>query len=163
MKYGSPDRRIADSRIIAELPLVTAIPTETGDVEVRRSTGVNRRDHHRAGIISSKHSDSNRLRPCVGMALPLIELPFCDVRGVEDTNSAVSAEVTAVRWQRKPMAPAAGLFGSSISPAELASEIIEPIPSRIDQNKPPKTTENPCRQPFCSAKYRCTIRSYRRL
>ena len=47
-------------------------------------------------------------------------LPFCDVRGVEDTNSAVSVEVTAVRWQRKPMAPAAGLFGSSISPAELA-------------------------------------------
>ena len=39
----------------------------------------------------------------VGMALPLIELPFCDVRGVEDTNSAVSVEVTAVRWQRKPM------------------------------------------------------------
>ena len=74
------------------------IPAETGDVEVRRSTGVNRRDHHRAGIISSKHSDSNRLRPCVGMALPLIELPFCDVRGVEDTNSAVSVEVTAVRW-----------------------------------------------------------------
>ena len=30
-------------------------------------------------------------------------LPFCDVRGVEDTNSAVSVEVTAVRWQRKPM------------------------------------------------------------
>ena len=54
------------------------------------------------------------------MALRVIELPFCDVRGVEDTNSAVSAEVTAVRWQRKPMAPAAGLFGSSISPAELA-------------------------------------------
>ena len=98
LKYGSPDRRIADSRVIAELPLVTAIPTETGDVEVRRSTGVNRRDHHRAGIISSKHSDSNRLRPCVGMALPLIELPFCDVRGVEDTNSAVSVEVTAGRW-----------------------------------------------------------------
>ena len=120
LKYGSPDRRIADSPVIAELPLVTAIPTETGDVEVRRSTGVNRRDHHRAGIISSKHSDSNRLRPCVGMTLPLIELPFCDVRGVEDTNSAVSVEVTAVRWQRKPMAPAAGLFGSSISPAELA-------------------------------------------
>ena len=126
LKYGSPDRRIADSPVIAELPLVTAIPTETGDVEVRRSTGVNRRDHHRAGIISSKHSDSNRLRPCVGMALPLIGLPFCDVRVFEDTNSAVSAEITAVRWQRKPMAPilrfapAAGLFGSSISPAELA-------------------------------------------
>ena len=43
MKYGSPDRRIADSPVIAELPLVTAIPAETGDVEVRRSTGVNRR------------------------------------------------------------------------------------------------------------------------
>ena len=103
MKYGSPDRRIADSPVIAELPLVTAIPTETGDVEVRRSTGVNRRDHHRAGIISSKHSDFNWLRPFAGMALPMIELPFCDVRGVEDTNSAVSVEVTAVRWQRKPM------------------------------------------------------------
>ena len=120
LKCKPPFAEFGDSPVIAELPLVTAIPTETGDVEVRRSTGVNRRDHHRAGIISSKHSDSNRLRPCVGMALPLIELPFCDVRGVEDTNSAVSAEVTAVRWQRKPMAPAAGLFGSSISPAELA-------------------------------------------
>ena len=98
LKYGSPDRRIADSSIIAESPLVTAIPMETGDVEVRRSTGVNRRDHHRTGIISSKHSDFNRLRPCVGMANPLIELPFCDVRGVEDTNFAVSVEVTAVRW-----------------------------------------------------------------
>ena len=61
MKYGSPDRRIADSRVIAELPLVTAISTETGDVEVRRSTGVNRRDHHRAGIISSKHSKAPAL------------------------------------------------------------------------------------------------------
>ena len=107
LKYGSPDRRIADSRVIAELPLVTAIPTETGDVEVRRSTGVNRRDHHRAGIISSKHSDFNWLRPFAGMALPMIELPFCDVRGVEDKNSAVSVEVTAIRWQRKPMAPVA--------------------------------------------------------
>ena len=107
MKYGSPDRRIADSPVIAELPLVTAIPTETGDVEVRRSTGVNRRDHHRAGIISSKHSDFNWLRPFAGMALPMIELPFCDVRGVEDKNSAVSVEVTAIRWQRKPMAPVA--------------------------------------------------------
>ena len=120
LKFKLPFAEFDGSPVIAELPLVTAIPTETGDVEVRRSTGVNRRDHHRAGIISSKHSDSNRLRPCVGMALPLIELPFCDVRGVEDTNSAVSVEVTAVRWQRKPMAPAAGLFGSSISPAELA-------------------------------------------
>ena len=120
LKCKPPFAEFGDSPVIAELPLVTAIPTETGDVEVRRSTGVNRRDHHRAGIISSKHSDFNRLRPCVGMALPLIELPFCDVRGVEDTNSAVSVEVTAVRWQRKPMAPAAGLFGSSISPAELA-------------------------------------------
>ena len=73
-----------------------------------------------ASFHPSKHNDFNRPRPCVGMALPLIELPFCDVRGVEDTNSAVSVEVTAVRWQRKPMAPAAGLFGSSISPAELA-------------------------------------------
>ena len=107
LKYGSPDRRIADSRVIAELPLVTAISTETGDVEVRRSTGVNRRDHHRAGIISSKHSDFNWLRPFAGMALPMIELPFCDVRGVEDKNSAVSVEVTAIRWQRKPMAPVA--------------------------------------------------------
>ena len=99
MKYGSPDRRIADSPVIAELPLVTAIPTETGDVEVRRSTGVNRRDHHRAGIISSKHSDSNLLfAATVGMALPLIELPFCDVRSVEDTDFSVSVEVTAVRW-----------------------------------------------------------------
>ena len=151
LKCKPPFAEFGDSTVIAELPLVTAIPTETGDVEVRRSTGVNRRDHHRAGIISSKHSDINRLRPCVGMALPLIELPFCDVRGVEDTNSAVSVEVTAVRWQRKPMAPVAGLFGSSISPAG-AGEIIEPIPWRIDQNKPPKTTENPCTQPFRLAK-----------
>ena len=120
MKYGSPDRRIADSPVIAELPLVTAIPTETGDVEVRRSTGVNRRDHHRAGIISSKHSDSNRLRPCVRMALPLIELPFCDVRGVEDTDSLVSVEVTAIRWKRNSTAKRLEFFGSAISPAKLA-------------------------------------------
>ena len=143
LKYGSPDRRIADSPVIAELPLVTAIPTETGDVEVRRSTGVNRRDHHRAGIISSKHSDSNRLRPCVGMALPLIELPFCDVRGVEDTNSAVSAQVTAVRCQRKPMAPAAGVFGfapaaptEGTSPLHRAARVL-PAATCLDQPSQP--------------------------
>ena len=128
LKCKPPFAEFGDSPVIAELPLVTAIPTETGDVEDRRSTGVNRRDHHRAGIISSKHSDSNRLRPCVGMALPLIELPFCDVRGVEDTNSAVSVEVTAVRWQWKPMAPVMHFF------YRVASGIGGPYGNNIIEN-----------------------------
>ena len=53
LKCKPPFAEFGDSPVIAELPLVTAIPTETGDVEVRRSTGVNRRDHHRAGISAS--------------------------------------------------------------------------------------------------------------
>ena len=61
LKCKPPFAEFGDSPVIAELPLVTAIPTEIGDVEVRRSTGVNRRDHHRAGIISSKHSKAPAL------------------------------------------------------------------------------------------------------
>ena len=74
MKYGSPDRRIADSPVIAELPVVTAIPTETGDVEVRRSTGVNRLPHHRPCDISSKQNYSNRLHSRDLIVLGLIKL-----------------------------------------------------------------------------------------
>ena len=106
LKYGSPDRRIADSpprpSPIAELLLVTAIPAKTGMLKSggRRSTGVNRRDHHRAGIISPKHSDFNRLRLSAGMALPVIELRCVTyvASNVEHADSVVSVEITAIRW-----------------------------------------------------------------
>ena len=72
-------------------------------------------------------------------------LPFCDVRGVEDTNSAVSAQVTAVRCQRKPMGQrpgAAGVFGSSISPAELAKSCYQFLveSTKISPLKPRKSS-----------------------
>ena len=62
------------NRRIAELPVVTAIPTETGDVEVRRSTGVNRLPHHRPCDISSKQNYSNRLHSRDLIVLGLIEV-----------------------------------------------------------------------------------------
>ena len=74
LKCKPPFAEFGDSHVIAELPLVTAIPAETGDVEVRRSTGVNRLPHHRPCDISSKQNYSNRLHSGDLIVLGLIEV-----------------------------------------------------------------------------------------
>ena len=74
LKCKPPFAEFGDSPVITELPLVTAILTETGDVEVRRSTGVNRLPHHRPCDISSKQNYSNRLHSRDLIVLGLIEV-----------------------------------------------------------------------------------------
>ena len=86
LKYGgrieisakSPNRRIS---------LNNGNINGTTDVEVRRWNSVNMRFHHRAGIISSKHSDFNRLHPRGGIVNGLI-----DLRCIDDATLKIRSE-----------------------------------------------------------------------